>query len=101
MKYNVIITQNALDDIAELFNYIKTALNEPTVASEMKKVILSAVDSLEEFPMRSSIIDTEPFHSSGVRKILVKNYFIFYRVHEDRVVILRILYNRRDWHNIL
>lgn len=101
MKYNVVITQNALDDIAELFKYINTALKEPTVASEMKKVILSAVDSLEEFPMRSPIVSTEPFQRDGIRKILVKNYYIFYRVTEDRVVILRILYNRRDWQNII
>ncbi|WP_236860373.1 type II toxin-antitoxin system RelE/ParE family toxin [Candidatus Formimonas warabiya] len=39
----------------------------------------------------------------GYRKLLVKNYIVFFTIDEELKVVdvERILYTRRDWHHIL
>ena len=45
----------------------------------------------------------ERLAAKGYRVLPVKNYLIFYKVNEAEkcVDIIRILYNRRDWINLL
>ena len=100
MKYQVLISALALEDVANIFEYITTSFNEPRIAANMKDSILDAIDSLETYPMRAPLEKDEPFHSQGIRKILIKNYYIFYHVEEERVIITRVLYNRREWQDI-
>ena len=44
------------------------------------------------------LLDDEPWHSRGIRKILVKNFFVYYRIDEEslKVFILNIIYARSD-----
>jgi len=53
-------------------------------------------------PSRHSVVQEQPYAAMGVRKLLVENYIAFY-IDEEKyeVHILRILYNRREWQNIL
>lgn len=55
------------------------------------------------FPRRHPTLDWEPWMSMGLRKMPVDNYYVFYRVDEDRatVTILRIFYAGRDIKNII
>ena len=101
MKYQVLMTSHALDDIGELFEYIQTAFMEPRIAVKMKDAILAAIDSLEDFPLRNALAIDEPLHSQGIQKLMVKNYYIIYHVVDDRVIIIRVLCNRREWQDIL
>lgn len=45
----------------------------------------------------------ESLSYQGIRKLLIGNYVIFYIVREENrmVTILRILYGKREWLNIL
>jgi len=54
-------------------------------------------------PLRHSVVQNQPYAAMGVRKLLVENYIAFYIINEAKceVHILRILYNRREWQNIL
>lgn len=103
MKYNVVIEKTAENDLIEILDYITDTLKEPKVASNIYRLIKSEILSLKEMPFRFQIVNEEPFRSIGVRRISVKNYSAFYVVdEEDRIVhIFRILYNRREWQNLL
>ena len=59
--------------------------------------------SLSELPERYAVIDEQPYNEIGVRKMLVENYIVFYVAdrQQNTVTVLRILYNRREWHNLL
>ena len=54
-------------------------------------------------PERYAVISEEPYTSMGLRKINVENYLIFYIVNEKEktVSIVRVLYSRREWHNLI
>ena len=36
-----------------------------------------------------------------IRKLIVDNYIVFYRIKNDNIEILRIMYGRRNWINLL
>ena len=40
----------------------------------------------------------EPWHSRGVRKIVAKNFYIYYRLDESlgRVYVMNVIYAKRD-----
>ena len=43
-------------------------------------------------------VEREPWHSRGVRKIITKNFCIYYRPDEvsGRVYVLNVIYAKRD-----
>lgn len=103
MKYNVVIERTAETDLLEILNYITNTLKEPKIASDIYRSIKNEIISLEHMPFRFQIVNEEPFRSIGVRRILVKNYSVFYIIDEEKktVHIFRVLYARREWQNLL
>ena len=43
MKYQVLISALALEDVANIFEYITTSFNEPRIAANMKDSILDEI----------------------------------------------------------
>ena len=58
---------------------------------------------LEELPFRNALVLDERLAYQGIRRILIDNYIVFYVVNDEKkiVTVVRILYNRRDWINLL
>ena len=54
-------------------------------------------------PERHAIIKDEALAMRKIRKILVDNYGVFYLVEKDKklVTIIRILYIKRNWVDII
>lgn len=103
MKFKIIIDASAQKDLRDILNYIADTLLEPEIARRIYFSIRSQIMSLDEFPMRHPVIKEEPYATLGIRRIPVENYTTFYFVNTDKyeVHILRILYNRREWQNLL
>ena len=100
-KYNVVIEVPAVSDIDDIFDYISNVLKEPNAAERICDSIETAIYSLRQLPLRYAVIDEEPFASREIRKIPVKSYIVFYTVDNSEVHILRVMYGRRDWHNLI
>ncbi|MEG0409074.1 MAG: type II toxin-antitoxin system RelE/ParE family toxin [Bacilli bacterium] len=102
-KYNVIIEPIAEEDLIEILTYITTTLHETDIAKQIYFLIRTQILTLELFPFRYAHIIEEPYRTMGIRKIPVKNYIIFYFVDEEEkdVHVFRILYNRREWKNLI
>lgn len=103
MEFNVIIESSAEKDLYGILTYISETLLEPAVAKRIYLSIKEQILSLSSMPLRYALIDEEPYRSMGIRKIPVENYFAFYFVDESgkTVHVFRILYNRREWHNLI
>ncbi len=103
MKYKVIFELPAQRDLQDIFYYITDTLKEPATAQRIYISIKEQILTLQQMPLRHSIIQEHPYAEMEVRKLLVENYIVFYVVNEERckVHILRILYNRREWQSIL
>ena len=102
-KYRVEITEPAESDLRGIAHYIGVELREPAVAHKLLKKISDAVVSLEEFLLCHKLVSDENFAKSGIRKVTMENYLIFYTVNEKvkTVTIVRILYGRRNWIDLI
>lgn len=102
-KYKVSIVKQAKEDMRDTFKYIAKDLCEPQVANRIYNSIYLKIVSLETMPNRNSLIDDEPYKARGVRMLLAENYRIFYIVDEndESVKVLRVIYNRREWKNLI
>jgi addiction module RelE/StbE family toxin len=102
-KYNIEITKPAEKDLYEIGRYISRELLEPEIAKKMVSQIAIGIITLEEMPLRNALVADARLAYKGIRKIMVDNYIIFYLVNEEIkiVTIIRILYGRRDWINLL
>ena len=74
--------------------------------AEDYEVILSIKakeDLLSYFPQRNAIIDNNIIKELKIRKLVIKNYIVFYRINEETniVNIERILYGASNWINEL
>ena len=96
--YQIIITPDAIDDLTELRNYIADVLLAPDTALNYIRTIRREIGGLARMPARHKRVDPEPWHSRGVRKIIVKNFYVYYRIDEPigTVYILNVIYAKRD-----
>lgn len=102
-NYEIQITEPAENDLRAIGVYISKELLEPSIAKNIIAKIGQAIMKLEELPLKNALILDGELALQGIRKILVDNYIVFYNVIEENktVTIIRILYNRRDWINLL
>jgi len=102
-SYKIIITPDAEEDLVELRNYIADVLLARDTARNYIRTIRKEIGSLSELPTRYKPVDDEPWHSRGVRRIIVNNFFVYYRIDEEhkRVYILNVIYARRDQLRVL
>ena len=101
--FDVILETTASLDLYGILDYIKEVLKAPESAERVYWSIKDQVLSLDEMPYRFPLVREEPFASMGVRLMPVESYNAFYIIDEQKnnVHVFRILYNRREWQNIL
>jgi len=101
--YSVEVTDSAVSDLREIYDYIKLHLFEPDTATRQRERIRGAILGLSSMPKRHSLISDGYLREQGIRFCPVDNYLIFYVVSEieRKVIVLRVLYSRRDWQVIL
>ena len=90
-------------DIDSVYQYIKENLNAPMAAENLMKELKVKLKYLKENPYARSFVQDKFLASIGFRPIRVKNYVIFYIIDEEKSIInlIRFLYSKRDWKNIL
>lgn len=101
--YKVVITNPAEEDLQKAVSYIANDLKNIVAAKNLLNEVEGTINSLSEMPNRFHIVDDELLASQGIRMVQIKNYLAFYVVREEAksVTVLRFLYARRDWINIL
>jgi plasmid stabilization system protein ParE len=102
-KYDVAVSDPARQDVLDIARYISAGLLAPDSAMDIAQALYIGMKSLDTDPQRQPLVRDERLAAKGYRVLPVKNYLIFYIVDKrERVVdIIRILYNRRDWVNLL
>lgn len=76
-------------------------MQEPETAQKMINKIKKEIDKLKSNPKIFATIDDEFLKEFKIRKIIVSNYIIFYRIQNRNIQIIRIIYDRRNWINLL
>lgn len=103
MKYKIVFSENAKDDLIGIVRYLSIKLLEPNIAKKLSNRILKCIKSLDEIPNRHRLCDHKAWKERGLKILPVENYLVFYLVDEiNRTVkIYRIIYGKRDLKNQL
>ena len=99
--YNIEYSKEAREDLIEIKRYIKYNLQEPETAQKLISKIRFEIDKLKNNPQIFAIIDDDFIKKFEIRKLIVDNYIVFYRIQNDNIQIARIMYGRRNWINLL
>ncbi|WP_184745465.1 type II toxin-antitoxin system RelE/ParE family toxin [Spirochaeta isovalerica] len=102
-KYSVEVSDTAQSDIKGIVSYINLELKNPLSAKKLAVKFRKSILSLEEMPKRFNLLKDEMLSRNGIRKMAIDNYLAFYIVDDNKkiVSIIRVLYSRRDWEEII
>ena len=95
-RYKVQITDRALSDMEEIYNYIAEQLQVPETAMEQYNRIADAIETLDAFPERIKLMETEEGRVLELRQMPVDNFSVFFHVREERVIITSVLFSSSD-----
>jgi plasmid stabilization system protein ParE len=99
--YKLFFTKNFKDDVKQSVNYIKHTLQAPVAAERLKAEIKRTYKIIKDTPFIYPATPNDYLASMGFRFAMVKNYMLFYVVEEKQVNIIRFIYGRRDWADLL
>ena len=100
-KYKIEYSKESKQDLIGIKQYIKYNLQEPETAQKLISKIRNKINNLKNNPEIYSVIDDDLIKKIEIRKLMVDNYIVFYRIKKDNIEIARIMYERRNWINLL
>ncbi len=102
-SWKIRYTQLAYSDLDEIDDYISEKLCNPHAAEKLLSDMETSIQRLEQYPMIGPEVEDPYLTSKGYRKLVVRNYLIFYLLNPGRheVIIMRVLYGAREYHNLL
>jgi toxin ParE1/3/4 len=103
MRYDVQISDKAEEDLDSIIDYLLYKLKAPGAADTFLATLEQKIEILKSSPKIFKIIDDDLLRIEEIRVLQVSNYLAFYLVDDNSkiVSIIRVLYGRRDWLNIL
>ncbi|MCI9247391.1 MAG: type II toxin-antitoxin system RelE/ParE family toxin [Clostridia bacterium] len=100
-KYDIEYSKEAKQDLIGIKQYIKYNLQEPETAQKLIFKIRDEISNLKNNPEIYSVIDDDIIRKQEIRKLIIDNYIVFYRIKNNNIEIVRIMYGRRNWINLL
>ncbi len=102
-SYQLKVTPIAEADLEAIYLYISKHLVAPKAVNELMNEIENAIMRLTAFPYSGSPVKDDILRSRGYRRLIVKNYIVFYMMNEaeKQVVVMRVFYSGQKYENIL
>ena len=103
MNCEIRITAFAEKDLKAAADYIEFVLLNPQAADSLLNEAEEKINELAAYPEKYPLVNDPVLKSDGIRLAAVKNYLIFYTFNrqEQTVFIVRFLYSKRDWIQVL
>ncbi len=88
----------AKNDMLEIVKYISEELKNPVAASKLAEEFIASAENICIFPYSNNVYIPIKSLEKEYRRIIVKNYMMFYTVNEDTkaVTIMRVIYAKRN-----
>ena len=102
-KYKIYVSSDAKQDLLSIRSYIDKVCQSSVTSQKLMVSIDKALFRLDANPHRCPKISNGTIKKYGVRKLIIKNYIIFFRIDDKtkNVQILRVLYARRNWEKLV
>ena len=96
--YKLIILPEAQQDIRNIVLYIARELSAPQAALNLQAEFEKEIKALAKMPKRIRTVEEQPWKDAGIRKIRVKNYYIYFLVDDDEMAVKvnAVIYTERD-----
>lgn len=91
----------AQSDLEQIFRYISVELCNPSAAAGLIEDFEKALYNVCIFPTSCPLTDNEYIKDMTLRKLVVKNYIVFYRATDSEIQVVRVIYGMRDYSVIL
>ena len=103
MKYKIVRTDKADEQLREIVFYIAEDSGSIDIALNYLDKIEAAINDLEDFPMSGSIPRYSILRKQGYRVLIVERHLIFYKVDDNKriVIIYAIVDGRREYRNLI
>lgn len=103
MKYKIIKTEKADEQLRDIIFYIADDSGNIDMALDYLEKIKKAIEQLEGFPMSGSVPRYSILRKQGYRVLIVERHLIFYKVNSDDniVTIYAVVDGRQEYRNLL
>lgn len=103
MKYKIVRTDKADEQLREIIFYIAEDSGSIDIALNYLDKVETATNNLEDFPMSGSIPRYSILRKQGYRVLIVERYLIFYKVDDNKrmIIIYAIVDGRREYRNLV
>lgn len=103
MKYRIIRTDKADEQLREIIFYIADDSGSVDVALKYLDKIETAIKHLQDFPISGSAPRYSILRKQGYRVLIVERHPVFYKVNErDKIVtIYAIVDGRQEYKNLI
>lgn len=103
MKYKVIRTDKADEQLREIIFYIADDSGSIDIALNYLDKIETAIKRLEDFPNSGSIPRYSVLKKQGYRVLIVERHLVFYKINDKEhvVTIYAVVDGRREYKNLL
>ena len=93
IRYEIVYSETAINDLLNLANYIIYSCKAPNTSKEYAQSIVKTINDLSHLAESLLLYNRKPFIQYGfnVRRINYKKIIIIYTVHENLVLIQRII----------
>ena len=100
-KYQLKIFPMARLDMEQIFDYIAVELCNPTAAIGQINDFEKAFENVCTFPESCPYINNEYVKDKSLRKLIINNYIAFYRIKDNEIQVVRVLYGMRNYEPFL
>ena len=100
-KFNLNIFTLAQNDMENIFKYIAVDLASPMAANNLIDDFENAFENIRLFPESCPLIQNEYVKDKTLRKFVVNNYIVFYKVEDFEIQVVRVIYGMRNYKDLL
>ena len=103
MKYRVIVTDSAKQDLREIAYWIASQAKDSNISKKFVQELYEKCQKLDTFPNGGALPKYRVLLTAGYRYISHKNYLIFYFVDETEksVYIMAIFNEKKDYMRVM
>ena len=103
MKYKIIRTEKADEQLRDIIYYIADDSGSVDIALNYLEKVENAIVMIEDFPYSGSIPKYSILRKQGYRVLIVERHLVFYKVNnnENVVIIYAIVDGRREYKNLI
>ena len=96
MKKLLVFTPDAIEDLAEIQDYITLVLKNPVSANKIVNGILDEIERLSESPEPGVNYVSKVGFPTDLRYLVVEKYIVVYRNEKDVVRVIHVFYGKRN-----